>query len=51
VTTLATTGALAAEIESAIALRHPSFLPGDELVGQAASAMMAGYLAAASLLR
>jgi amidohydrolase len=31
-------------------LHHPSFLPGDELVGQAAKAMQAGYLAAASLL-
>jgi amidohydrolase len=30
-------------------LHHPSFLPGDELVGQAAKAMQAGYLAAASL--
>lgn len=30
-------------------LHHPSFLPGDELVGQAATAMRAGYLAAASL--
>jgi len=30
-------------------LHHPSFLPGDELVGQAARAMQAGYLAAASL--
>lgn len=27
-------------------LHHPSFLPGDELVGQAAKAMQAGYLAA-----
>jgi len=31
-------------------LHHPSFLPGDEFVGQAARAMQAGYLAAASLL-
>jgi amidohydrolase len=31
-------------------LHHPSFLPGDELVGQVASALRAGYLAAASLL-
>ena len=30
-------------------LHHPSFLPGDELVGQAAKALQAGYLAAASL--
>ena len=30
-------------------LHHPSFLPGDELVGQTAKAMRAGYLAAASL--
>jgi amidohydrolase len=30
-------------------LHHPSFLPGDELVGQAARAMQAGYLAAAGL--
>jgi len=30
-------------------LHHPSFLPGDELVGQVASAMMAGYLGAASM--
>jgi amidohydrolase len=28
-------------------LHHPSFLPGDELVGQAAKVMQAGYLAAA----
>jgi amidohydrolase len=32
-------------------LHHPSFLPGDELVGQVASAMMAGYLGAVSLDR
>ena len=32
-------------------LHHPSFLPGDELVGQAARAMLAGYLAAAGLAR
>lgn len=32
-------------------LHHPSFLPGDELVGQAAKAMQAGYLAAAGLAR
>lgn len=31
-------------------LHHPSFLPGDELVGQVASALRAGYLAGASLL-
>jgi len=31
-------------------LHHPSFLPGDEMVGQAASAMLAGYLGAVSLL-
>ncbi len=30
-------------------LHHPSFLPDDELVGQVASALLAGYLAAASL--
>ncbi len=31
-------------------LHHPRFLPGDELVGQAASAMLAGYLGAQSLI-
>jgi amidohydrolase len=31
------------------ALHHPSFLPDDDMVGQAASAMLAGYLGAASL--
>ena len=31
-------------------LHHPSFLPADELVGQAASALLAGYLGAQSLL-
>jgi amidohydrolase len=31
------------------ALHHPSFLPGDQMVGQAASAMLAGYLGALSL--
>ncbi len=30
-------------------LHHPAFLPGDELVGQAANAMLAGYLAALGL--
>jgi amidohydrolase len=30
-------------------LHHPSFLPGDELVGQVANAMLAGYLGASSL--
>jgi amidohydrolase len=29
-------------------LHHPSFLPGDELVGQAAGALLAGYLGAQS---
>jgi amidohydrolase len=32
-------------------LHHPSFLPGDELVGQVASAMLAAYLGAAGLAR
>ncbi len=31
------------------ALHHPSFLPADEMVGQVASAMLAGYLGALSL--
>ncbi len=31
------------------ALHHPSFLPGDHMVGQVASAMLAGYLGALSL--
>ena len=31
------------------ALHHPSFLPADETVGQAASALLAGYLGALSL--
>ena len=31
------------------ALHHPSFLPDDAMVGQVASAMLAGYLAAVSL--
>jgi hypothetical protein len=31
-------------------LHHPRFLPPDEAVGQVASAMLAGYLAALSLL-
>jgi len=31
-------------------LHHPSFLPDDEMVGQVASAMLAGYLGAQSLL-
>ena len=31
------------------ALHHPSFLPDDEMVGEAASAMLAGYLGAVSL--
>lgn len=30
-------------------LHHPSFLPGDDMVGQVASAMLAGYLAALSI--
>lgn len=30
-------------------LHHPCFLPGDELVGQAAGALLAGYLGAVSL--
>lgn len=33
------------------ALHHPSFLPGDEMVGEAASALLAGYLGALSLAR
>lgn len=32
------------------ALHHPEFLPGDELVGQVASALLAGYLGAVNLL-
>jgi amidohydrolase len=32
-------------------LHHPSFLPGDDAVGQAASALLAGYLGALSLAR
>jgi amidohydrolase len=32
------------------ALHHPSFLPADEMVGQAASALLAGYLGALSLI-
>jgi amidohydrolase len=31
------------------ALHHPSFLPDDDMVGQVAGAMLAGYLAAVSL--
>ncbi len=31
------------------ALHHPSFLPADDMVGQVASAMLAGYLGALSL--
>jgi amidohydrolase len=31
------------------ALHHPAFLPSDDLVGQAASALLAGYLGALSL--
>ena len=31
-------------------LHHPKFLPPDEAVGQVASAMLAGYLAALTLL-
>jgi amidohydrolase len=31
-------------------LHHPSFLPGDELVGQVASALLAGYLGAQEVL-
>lgn len=34
---------------SAPGLHHPSFLPGDEVVGQVADALAAGYLAAAGL--
>ncbi|HET9896124.1 MAG TPA: amidohydrolase [Streptosporangiaceae bacterium] len=34
---------------SPVTLHHPRFLPGDELVGQAAQALLAGYLAALSL--
>jgi amidohydrolase len=30
-------------------LHHPSFLPSDDMVGQAANALLAGYLGAASL--
>ena len=33
------------------ALHHPSFLPDDDMVGQAASAMLAGYLGAVNLAR
>jgi amidohydrolase len=33
------------------ALHHPSFLPADDTVGQAASAMLAGYLGALTLAR
>jgi amidohydrolase len=32
------------------ALHHPSFLPADEMVGQVASALLAGYLGALSLI-
>lgn len=32
------------------ALHHPSFLPSDEMVGQAARALLAGYLGALSLI-
>ena len=32
-----------------LALHHPSFLPADDMVGQVASAMLAGYLGALSL--
>lgn len=32
-----------------VSLHHPSFLPDDQAVGQAASAMLAGYLAALDL--
>ena len=31
------------------ALHHPAFLPSDDMVGQAASALLAGYLGALSL--
>ncbi len=34
---------------SPFTLHHPEFLPGDELVGQAAEALLAGYLGALSL--
>jgi amidohydrolase len=33
-----------------VSLHHPGFLPGDEAVGQVASAMLAGYLAAVASL-
>jgi amidohydrolase len=33
-----------------VSLHHPRFLPGDEAVGQVASAMLAGYLAAVASL-
>jgi amidohydrolase len=33
-----------------VTLHHPGFLPGDDAVGQVASAMLAGYLAALSTL-
>ena len=33
-----------------VSLHHPGFLPGDETVGQVASAMLAGYLAAVASL-
>jgi amidohydrolase len=33
-----------------VSLHHPGFLPGDEAVGQVASAMLAGYLAAVARL-
>jgi hypothetical protein len=35
---------------SPVALHHPRFLPPDEAVGQVARVMLAGYLAALSLL-
>jgi amidohydrolase len=35
---------------AAQALHHPEFLPGDEMVGQVADALLAGYLGAVSLL-
>ena len=33
-----------------VTLHNPAFLPGDEMVGQAASALLAGYLGALSML-
>jgi len=33
-----------------VSLHHPQFLPSDDAVGQVARVMLAGYLAALSLL-